>query len=244
MSKRHGITYTVKYLKACQLAVQKAIAGQPLSSLRELEPDLPLPRLTKSGLPRIIQLRDRSAILGGGYSVIRLWLSFFSIYRVIKAPFKTKLNTITDAFSGNPDYLSELKRLVPNGMKVFQAFYGKMDLPEKDVKSQGILPILKASSGSKVSFAKILLLPKALRDANLWGPLVEFATLQGNYYLVGQLKLLDSLSTKAYAVLGYSELFHTHTLGKLSFKEEAAGKLRIFAMVDCLTQSALHGLHS
>jgi hypothetical protein len=57
MSKRHGVSYTVKYLKACQLAVQKRIAGQPLKSLRELEPDLPLPGLTKSGLPRIIQLR-------------------------------------------------------------------------------------------------------------------------------------------------------------------------------------------
>lgn len=32
-------------------------------------------------------------------------------------------------------------------------------------------------------------------------------------------------------------------LGKLSFKEEAAGKLRVFAIVDCVTQSALFGLH-
>jgi hypothetical protein len=72
MSRRHGITYTVKYLKACQLAVQKSIAGQPLTTLRELEPSLPLPRLTKSGLPRIIQLRDRAAIRSGSYSVIRM----------------------------------------------------------------------------------------------------------------------------------------------------------------------------
>jgi len=72
MSRRHGITYTVKYLKACQLAVQKSIAGQPLKSLRELEPSLPLPRLTKAGLPRIIQLRDRAAIRSGSYTVIRM----------------------------------------------------------------------------------------------------------------------------------------------------------------------------
>jgi len=72
MNRRHGITYTVKYLKACQLAVQKKIAGQPLTSLRELEPDLPLPRLTKAGLPRIIQLRDRQAIGSKSYSVIRM----------------------------------------------------------------------------------------------------------------------------------------------------------------------------
>jgi len=72
MSKRHGTTYTVKYLKACQLAVQKSIAGQKVRSLRDLEPDLPLPRLTKSGLPVIIKTRDRAAIRGGAASVIRL----------------------------------------------------------------------------------------------------------------------------------------------------------------------------
>jgi hypothetical protein len=72
MSRRHGVPYTVKYLKACQLAVQKSIAGQPLKSLRELEPDLPLPRLTKSGLPAIIQVRDRAAIKTFSANVIRL----------------------------------------------------------------------------------------------------------------------------------------------------------------------------
>jgi hypothetical protein len=32
-------------------------------------------------------------------------------------------------------------------------------------------------------------------------------------------------------------------IGRLSFKEEAAGKLRVFAMVDVLTQSLLKPLH-
>jgi hypothetical protein len=33
-------------------------------------------------------------------------------------------------------------------------------------------------------------------------------------------------------------------LGKLSFKEEAAGKLRVFAMVDVITQSLFSPLHN
>jgi len=33
-------------------------------------------------------------------------------------------------------------------------------------------------------------------------------------------------------------------IGKLSFKEEAAGKLRVFAMVDVITQSLFNPLHS
>jgi hypothetical protein len=71
MVKHHGATTTVAYLKACQLTVQKRIAKTPIDSLRELQPDLPLPRLTSSGLPRIIPLMDRRAICQGSESVIR-----------------------------------------------------------------------------------------------------------------------------------------------------------------------------
>lgn len=71
LSRDNGPVYVVKYLKSSQLAVSKAIAGNPFKSLRELEPDLPLPRLTSSGLPRVIPLADRRAILSGSSSVIR-----------------------------------------------------------------------------------------------------------------------------------------------------------------------------
>jgi len=40
-----------------------------------------------------------------------------------------------------------------------------------------------------------------------------------------------------------SDLKPGRHLGQLSFKEEAAGKLRVFAMVDVFTQSLLHPLH-
>lgn len=71
MTKHHGATYTVNYLKACQLAVQKYVAGDKISSLRELNSSLPLPRLTTSGLPRFIPGYDRSLIKAGSPSVIR-----------------------------------------------------------------------------------------------------------------------------------------------------------------------------
>lgn len=71
MRKHHGVLTTVKYLKASQLAIQKAIAKDRIKSLRDIEADLPLPRLTSSGLPRFIPLGDRRAILSGSPSVIR-----------------------------------------------------------------------------------------------------------------------------------------------------------------------------
>jgi hypothetical protein len=71
LRRHHGDMYVIKFLKATQLAIQKKIAGSPFTSLREIEPDLPLPRLTQSGLPKIIKLGDRSAIVRGSLTVIR-----------------------------------------------------------------------------------------------------------------------------------------------------------------------------
>jgi hypothetical protein len=72
LNRNHGETFTVRYLKASQLAVQKYIAGSPFKSLREIEPDMPLPRLSRSGLPYIIQSQDRRLIASNNLKVIRL----------------------------------------------------------------------------------------------------------------------------------------------------------------------------
>jgi hypothetical protein len=71
MRKHHGDLFVVKYLKAAQLSISKAIAGTRVLSLSELEPDYPLPRMSSSGLPSVIPLADRRAILSGSPSVIR-----------------------------------------------------------------------------------------------------------------------------------------------------------------------------
>jgi hypothetical protein len=70
MNKNHGSTLTIKYLKACQLALQKFIAGTPVISLRDIEPDLPLRRL-RNGIPGFIPKEDRHAIRNNDMSVIR-----------------------------------------------------------------------------------------------------------------------------------------------------------------------------
>jgi hypothetical protein len=167
MSRRHGVPYTVKYLKACQLAVQKAIAGQPLKSLRELEPDLPFPRLTKSGLPAIIQVRDRAAIKTFSANVIRLWLTFFAIYRVIESPFNPKLSTITDPFSGNELFRVEFERLVPSGMKVFETYSRGLFPLNLEQTGSDIMLILKSAPFFKVSTAGILVIPHYMKEIGI-----------------------------------------------------------------------------
>jgi hypothetical protein len=58
MRKHHGPVLVVKYLKANHLSLQRYLAGQPLSTLPEVEPQLPLKRLL-NGLPSIIPKNDR-----------------------------------------------------------------------------------------------------------------------------------------------------------------------------------------
>jgi len=125
MRKHHGEVFVVKYLKASQLAVSKAIAGVPFKSLSELEPDLPLPRLSSSGLPVLIPLRDRRAILSGrAPAVIRWWLTLLGLYRVVQIPGVLKMKTIVDPYHGSMSFLSkasfELELLSSNFKKALR----------------------------------------------------------------------------------------------------------------------------
>jgi len=149
-NKNHGEIMTTKYLKACQLAIQKKIAGQPFSSLREIEPGLALPRLSKSGLPNCIKLADRASIVRGSLTVIRLWLTLFSIYRVFKTGFNPKIGTITDPFTGDQTFLDDFCGFVEGySAKSLANFPIKFDVKELAVKR--LIPIKKSAPNSKVS---------------------------------------------------------------------------------------------
>jgi hypothetical protein len=145
LHKHHGSLFVVKYLKASQLAIQRKLAGQPFSSLREIEPDLNLPRLASCGLPAIIGTRDRKSILAGSTRVIQLYLSLFGLYRVLSAPVKPKLETITAPFSGDLDYLSaSLDKFTLLSKK----FIGKID----SSMSCKLLFLQTTSPSCKISF--------------------------------------------------------------------------------------------
>jgi len=108
MKKQHGSDFTIKWLKSCYVAIQKAQAGDNLPSLRALEPGLPMPRLI-NGLPAFIKSQDRSAIKRGEVSIIRFWSSLFSLYRILKCSYKLKMSTITDPFNGCPEFLNKIR---------------------------------------------------------------------------------------------------------------------------------------
>jgi len=237
MNKNHGPVYTVKYLKASQLCIQKKLAGQPFSSMREVEPDYNFPRLSKSGLPSIIKTIDRASICNNSYKIIRLYLSLFSLYRVIKVDFNPKLNTITDNFGGSKIHLDDFNRWLESNSKNLLQKFSSMDI--KDLTSYRILPITKSSPLGSHSYRHLIQSYISLKNSSFWQDILEYikCTNSKNFsILFSNIEfVIDRFKIRA-----ISEYSH---LGALSFKEEAAGKLRIFAMVDIITQSLLEPLH-
>jgi hypothetical protein len=114
LNKHHGSDFTIKWLKSCYVSLQKALANDNLKSLRDLEPDLPLPRLI-NGLPSFIGSKDRSLIKKGHTAIIRFWSSLFSIYRILKCSYKLKTSTITTPFTGDYNKLMEIQRQIKAG---------------------------------------------------------------------------------------------------------------------------------
>lgn len=274
LNRKHGGKYVVTYLKSSQLAIQKAIAGNKLSSLRELEPTYSFPRLTQSGFPRYIPLSERRAMKSGSKSVIRFWLTLFAVYRVISIPGKLKLNTITDPFLGDQKELQrvshELAALAANSLKMFDLSILK--------SNPGLLLLESASPTSKVSWLGIFTDPFKLAKAGLGQICLDYMQELGysrlldiwvkifkHHNLVEKLSCFGAgihrnpdgspkpgvCSNLYYCTSdGFWEYLEEKSpktlsfVGKLSKKLEAAGKVRVFAMVDIWTQSMLKPLHS
>jgi hypothetical protein len=70
LRRNHGPTFTIKWLKACTVCLQKRLGEDRIKSLREIEPNLPLPRLI-NGFPAIINRQDRLLIKSGNIHIIR-----------------------------------------------------------------------------------------------------------------------------------------------------------------------------
>ncbi|QDB74989.1 MAG: RNA-dependent RNA polymerase [Epicoccum nigrum mitovirus 1] len=266
MWRHHGVTFTIKWLKGCSVAIQKCLGKDILASLRVLTPDLPLNGLSR-GLPRIIPVADRVRIRSGHVPTIRFWLGLFNLYRVLKAPGELKLGTITNKFTGDREGLRVLIRL-SRTFNPFSAFQTKVKLslaPDNFVMSRS------ASPSNKVSWFGIFTDTKLLREFHpvLWGNIQAYLTMVGadkfKFLLEHACELSDRLSSFDGDQAGFvsksgrklyqsdsmvsKDSIRAHGVGpglglsQFAIKEEAAGKLRLFALMDSITQSVMSPLH-
>lgn len=279
------------YLKTANVMLMRSVAGKGLSNSRSIGGAV---ARTKSGLPRVIPAGMRQRIKNGDSSVIRLYLGFFTLYRVLNYRGKLKLSTITAPgviFTGG--FMSEWSSFAIvffTYLKAFGVSRARSDLVPVPfggraasiatevhpnpmgigVKDKSSLEVRKGNS-----------LPRGCR-LEIWGYVVKLFPLLksgpnskrgrvNSYNIISDLltwvqrpqlfasfQVLVAITrswilfspvladTLRYMGSKFPVLFAPHHgafwLGKLSVKEEP-GKLRVFAMVDSLTQWLLYPLH-
>jgi hypothetical protein len=260
------------YLKAANLLLIRASAGKGLENSRDAGVAV---STTSTGLPRCIVPVHRSRIRNGEGAVIRLWLGFFTLYRVLA--FRGRLS-LTSIVKPGVDLSHQTKAGFRLFLGRFMTYLGRMgisplrtELTNTDLldrtqfdreKSYWYFPDLEGtrrvlltsgpSSGQGVGGSNII--GHGL-DVWNWVNSVHYPLLHGICLMTGNIHFLNSepftLARESqilvsqgkapwmrYAVKSGTE----GLLGSLSIREEP-GKLRIFAMVDSLTQWVLYPLH-
>lgn len=261
-SKHHGPELTVKWLKASAVCLQKYLGGEKLLSLRRIEPNLPLPRLI-NGLPAFINKTDRNYIREGNTSVIRFWLTLLNFYRIIDCQGVIKIKTITDPYKGEEDYLKSLITDLESGKS--NVFFGDIIIPwaaKLNIAPRWLHFSGSSSPSNKISYKGVLTDIELLlgREVNGFsakeGPIIYnrlqeylksigskwntkpwFKNFEHLEYLAYNLNLGGALPLKGNLTALSSGL------AQLSLKKEAAGKIRVFALVDSITQTVLLPLH-
>lgn len=328
--QRHGgWGYVVKYLKACAVLLQQSASGHKIADPRQL--GVAVSR-TRSGLPRVIHPLSRKAIRSGNPWEVKLWLSYFGLYRVIGMPGKLNLSSITQGPTTTVGFLADwviwlakffpvftrkvgfsikaaqwgkyvCRSLVPNGepvvlsgnllrefilglsASVYPEGWSGLPLELKPrfrmftTSGPGSAnPFITSGVPSRTNISSMITDAVLLRHDQVVGPAVQqWLALVGDVWLSELLSTAERIFDIVYnhpkcdpeapgfftvrtlseskglttaggyptppswrAMLGFG---NTNGLGKLGFKTEAAGKIRVFAMVDSLTQMLLGPVH-
>lgn len=274
LNKSNGPSFVAKYLKSSVSLLMQALAGAQHLTTQEL--GVAVAR-TNRGLPRLIPKLHRKRIREGDVTCIRLWLTLFSIYRVIDFTGRLKISTIITPSKAriNKDELvkatlslnDQFKGNIAKGVSemALRPFWISSSSPNSFT-----VPVAKRNIGSySTSIYSIIGALRAFVKTKQVKLLMHF-TLRAPSYFKGDsspamhpmLKLLTmggphaSLSFPPTVLYRIRDDFNFYSnymsdevflrdsfLGKLAFKVEAAGKVRVFAMVDCFTQWLLNPLH-
>lgn len=250
--KCSGSPGVVKYTKACQVLLMQSIGKHRIEDSSALGVRV---KRSRRGLPTIIPALHRRAIMKGDQGTIRAWMTLFGIYRILSFPGVLKLSTITDPASSilGPEEdqvrsfipvfwlevfkkcsLDRFKKILYQPIKFFP-IPTSGPLTAQMSKKHGLGEEDKSyisSSWSSISASAIALY-------ELWEvrrPMMEYALKMGYTSFWQRLSGLIPYIPK----YDYPSKFE---VGKLGLKEEPAGKIRVFAMVDPWTQWLLWPLH-
>jgi hypothetical protein len=236
---RHsGTKGAVLYLKACQVLLQQVVGGYRVVDLSELKVR---PRRNRAGLPLVIPAGVRVRISRDrNISDIRLWMTLFGLYRILDFRGRLSLSTITDPGVDLSKFLPQWDLFIKNSFVPLLRKKAKFGWLEKPA----VYPILKSSPttssemGGSVSTSSV----DIKGSAWLWDRVPFCSSYSNLAWQLGAPGIPERQELLGRA-FDKSPSFTPTYLGKLGFKIEPAGKVRVFAMVDAWTQWLLRPLH-
>jgi hypothetical protein len=224
----------VKTLKVSLICVLQYCAGKPRSDTRELGITLGL----RHGLPTILPVAFRNRIRVQNDRWIRIILSLLNSYKAIKDKGLIDLSTIR----GDP---LDLSKVDPKIVSDFQNFCEKefwSSFPQeyslRDEVDDSMKMFVKSGPNHPLAFLDSLYSKEAWKLVNPlgFGRLVTLFKELGFSYIPSLLTtdILSPQVERGLAAIPPST--RPLILGKLATKEEAAGKIRVFAILDYWTQ--------
>jgi hypothetical protein len=262
--KNNGSTFTVLYLKESLRITYHWMAGEPL---RECGPG-PFVSISKFGLPTLINPVFMGFIKGDKVCM-QITLFLLSFFRLLEIPGILKLNTITDPSEFNKGVATEQATRALKEARIFgNQFWTAFQVPSIK-KAWPFFAGTKTPSG----LSAFLSIPTSLRaftlseeGRHIYASLLyinlktgsylvsiylyffyRFFTFYNRFYPFLQRKaigyMMNPSKTKPWLVDKFFVGWQTKVYGKLALKHEAAGKIRVFAMVDPITQWTLKPFH-
>lgn len=236
---KNGPVFAVAYLKECTRLLMQYLAGN--KSLSDQSPRVSL----SNGLPLIIPKYLRHLVRTGDLLTIRIVMTVFWLYRVVYVPVIPKLQTITAPWTGfNILSIVGFESFLPEFIPMLLSRIGGR-LPTLG-KPRFHFTIKSSPLGGFAALSAVgELVSLRMSKSPLFSFITEFeATWYGTnsiHWLSYLYIVLDRLLWKD--LVSWASKLGPVTYGKLSPKEEAAGKLRVFAIVDYWTQFLLRPLH-
>jgi len=232
--RKSGPEFLVLYLKEAHRLLMAAIAGTPETRRDPSQPVL-VSRDSR-GVPRIIPAKLRR-LIGINRSVMVLCLTVLTLYRVVFATPVLKTGTITAAFSGLSRTLP-----VPELSRVAKLFGWRPTWGPAAAFWSG-------SAGPNGSHATATLGLDAFAffmHPTTWVAFIMLCVLTRNKLLLVAQVVTGILTGPAVIIAWLCGHFKARPLclGRLSEKQEGAGKVRLFAITDGWTQALLKPLHA
>lgn len=261
IGKAQGMKGLVKYLKANQISLQQSLGGHHLHDAGSLGCRF---ARTKSGMPRLIPQQFRMRIRAGDPRAIRLALTFLGLYRVLKFPGTLNVQTITNVSTATGELDRYLQGMIPLFVRRFvldRFTRNQIWTLLHKYSEMTILPIFKGGPGASGVLGLWNTHPitvlKALfglhRQPVLWEAFTSLIDIMGNrpvqllVDLLLNLRFIGEFLPRQFDADGNKlpkrRIEPLRSLGKLGTKQEPAGKIRVFAMVDAWTQWTLNPLH-